>query len=124
MFANKKNAFIITLCLLITLFSFPHLWAQGELKLEKQKEGSKQKHVPALIIEGAKIQVVPVKKAPEKQKSKSTQEDFSAEDQPQISLDSTHYDAGEVYEGDKVVHTFIAKNKGTSQLNIKKVAPG
>lgn len=127
MFTNKKNAFIVMPCFLITLFSFPHLWAQGELKktpLEKQKEESKQKHIPHFILEGAKIEVVPAKKAPEQQKSKSTQEHFSAEDQAQISLDSTHYNAGEIWEGKEIVHTFTIKNTGTAQLNIKKVDAG
>ena len=128
MFANKKSVFIVMAYFLITFVSFPRLWAQGELKktpLEKQKEESKQKHAPSFILGGAKIEVVPAKKAPEQQKSQSTQEkQVSTKNQAQISLDFTHYDAGEVWEGDEVFHTFTIKNTGTAQLNIKKVGAG
>ncbi len=47
-----------------------------------------------------------------------------AQNQPKISIDSYHYDAGEVYEGDELIHTFIVKNTGTAELNIKNVKPG
>jgi len=44
--------------------------------------------------------------------------------QPHMSFDSTNYDAGEVWEGDIVSHTFAVKNTGTSELTIYKVKPG
>ena len=115
---------------LITFVSFPHLWAQGELKktpIEKQKEESKQKQAPSTftIINGAKIEIVPAKKSSEQQQAERTQgQQVSTKNQPQISLDATHYDAGEVWEGDEVFHTFTVKNTGTAQLNIKKVRAG
>ena len=128
MFANKKSVFIVLPCFLITLFSFPHLWAQEGLKktpLDQQKSKNKQKHAPSItIIKGAKIEIVPKQKTAEKQKAESKQKKVSTKNQPQISLDSTHYDAGEVWEGDEVSHNFIVKNTGTAQLNIKKVSPG
>ena len=43
---------------------------------------------------------------------------------PHISFDSTSYDAGEVWEGDEVVHDFTVKNTGTAELNIARVKPG
>lgn len=52
------------------------------------------------------------------------EEKASAQAQPQISFDATSYDAGEVWEGDRVSHTFIVKNTGIAQLDISKVKPG
>jgi len=58
------------------------------------------------------------------QKSESKQKTTSTNNQPQISLDTTHYDAGEVWEGDEVSHVFAVKNLGTAQLDIKNVSAG
>ena len=65
-----------------------------------------------------------IKSTPDIQKSEVTQEKALKQNQPQISLDSTKYDAGEVYEGDVITHEFIVKNTGTAQLNIEKVKAG
>ena len=46
------------------------------------------------------------------------------QDQPQISLDTTRFDAGEVDEGAVIVHGFTVKNTGTATLNIEKVKAG
>ena len=49
----------------------------------------------------------------------------SAKNQAQISVESPHYDAGEIWEGKKeIVHTFTIKNTGTAPLTIKKVEAG
>ena len=48
----------------------------------------------------------------------------SLQNSPVIFLDSTSYDAGEVWEGDVVSHDFSVKNTGTSELIISKVKPG
>ena len=52
------------------------------------------------------------------------EEPQSSEEQPTISFDNTTYDAGEVWEGNIVTHTFTVKNTGTAVLNIKNVKPG
>ena len=52
------------------------------------------------------------------------EEKASAQAKPQISFDAASYNAGEVWEGDKISHTFIVKNTGTAQLDITKVKPG
>jgi hypothetical protein len=44
--------------------------------------------------------------------------------QPAISFDANQFDAGEVWEGDIVTHSFIVKNTGTGELNIYNVKPG
>jgi len=127
MFTNKKSVFIVLLCFLITLFSFPHLRAQEKVTptpSKKQKEDSKQKYAPTVAIKGAKLTIAPGEKASEKQEVKNQQEQVPAQGHPKISFDSSRYDAGEVWEGDQVIHTFIVKNTGTAQLDITKVKPG
>ena len=66
-----------------------------------------------------------IKATVKKKKVETVQEEpQSSEEQPTISFDNTTYDAGEVYEGDTVTHTFTVKNTGTAVLNIKNVKPG
>ncbi len=97
MFAVKKCIYsIVASCFLMVSLSF-HLWAD---------EGSR-KSAPS-----------------EPQKSENAQNPDPKQDQPQISLDSTKYDAGEVGEGSEVVHDFTVKNTGTAELNISRVKAG
>ena len=127
MFANKKSVFIVLSCFLITLFFLSCLWAQEEFKktpLDQQESKSTQKKVPTFSIKGTKIKTVPKKGTSEQQKSESTREQVSTENQPQLSLDTDHYDGGEVWEGDEILHNFTVSNTGTVQLNIKNVKPG
>lgn len=65
-----------------------------------------------------------IKATVKKKKVEPTQDQSSGEDQPTISFDNTTYDAGEVWEGDTVSHTFAVKNTGTAVLTIKNVKPG
>ena len=58
------------------------------------------------------------------EKDTSQQEQITTQNQPRISFDSTHYNAGELWEGSKISHTFIIKNTGTAQLTIEKVKAG
>ncbi len=60
----------------------------------------------------------------DEQNGKGNHEKASAQNYPQISLESAQYDAGEVYEGDVIAHDFIVKNTGTAQLDISDVKPG
>ena len=127
MFTVKKYVFIFTLCFLTTLFFSRYLRAKEEFKKtpsDQQKSESKQKQVPTFTIKGLKIEIVPKKRASEQQEAESKKEQVPRENQPQISLDSTHYDLGEVWEGEEIVHTFTVKNRGTAELNIKKVSTG
>ena len=54
----------------------------------------------------------------------SKQVTSSGENQPKISFDATTYDAGEVWEGETVSHSFTVKNTGTAVLTIQNVKPG
>ena len=98
MFTLKKYALILTLYFIttLTLLPFGYLRAKEELK----------------------------KKPVDRQKTESKQKQTHTQNQPRISFDSQKYDAGVVWEGDEVVHTFIVKNTGTTQLDIKNVKPG
>jgi len=65
------------------------------------------------------------KKAPfDQQKGENTQFKDPTQNQPKLTLNSIQYDAGEVYEGNVIVHDFIVKNTGKAQLNIEKVKAG
>jgi len=59
-----------------------------------------------------------------RERAEKKQEEASEQNQPRISFDATEYDAGEVWEGEKVSHTFTVKNTGTAQLNINSVRAG
>ena len=54
----------------------------------------------------------------------SHQEQTESSDKPRISFDAKTHDAGEVWEGDVVSHSFVVKNTGTAELTINKVKPG
>lgn len=43
---------------------------------------------------------------------------------PRIAVDDAEYNAGEVYEGATVSHSFKVKNTGTAELTIKDVKAG
>ena len=81
MFAAKKYFYLMGVCCFLLASSSLHLWA---------KEGSKV--------------------SSEQQKAEGRQEQAPAQNQPQISIDAVDYDAGEVWEGDTVSHSFIVKN--------------
>jgi hypothetical protein len=86
--------------------------------------------VPYLNAQEPKINVTITPKSDankakaETPKSISTKGKISGENQPVISIDAKLYDAGEVWEGDVVIHSFIVKNTGKSELNISNVKPG
>ena len=87
---------LVIICLLAAPLSFGPLWAQeGMIK--------------------ATVKPKPVE---------NTQEQSTEQNQPSISFDSITHDAGEVFEGETVTHTFIVKNTGTAELAIKGVKPG
>ena len=44
--------------------------------------------------------------------------------QPAIVIEQRQFDAGEVWEGDMVTHSFVVKNTGKAELNISNVKPG
>jgi len=53
-----------------------------------------------------------------------SQEHAASPEKPRLSFDATTHDAGEVWEGEVVSHSFVVKNTGTAELTINKVKPG
>jgi len=86
--------------------------------------------VPYLNAQEPKINVTITPKSQaekpkaESPKSVSTKGKPSGEKQPVISIDARQFDAGEVWEGDVVTHSFIVKNTGEGELDISNVKPG
>jgi quercetin dioxygenase-like cupin family protein len=52
------------------------------------------------------------------------QEQAVSSEKPRLVFDATTHDAGEVWEGEVVSHSFVVKNTGTAELTINKVKPG
>ena len=96
MFSEKKYVHIFVLCFLTTILFFSHLGAKD----------------------------VSMKAPSDQQKAERAEEKAPLKKQPQISMDATLHDVGEIYEGERIVHSFTIKNTGTTQLNIKRVKAG
>ena len=95
MLTEKKYVFILSLCFLTAVLCSPFLGAQE------------------------------VKTAPsDQQEAESTPGNTAPEQVPHIAIDAANYDAGEIYEGETIVHSFILKNTGTAELTIKDVKAG
>jgi len=62
--------------------------------------------------------------SPAKEGVKKQQPMIASENQPEIYIEKAKHDAGEVYEGSEIVHSFIVKNKGQGELRIARVKPG
>jgi len=91
------------LCLLVTIFFVANFF-----------------HLQYLNAQGPKINVT----AQPKKKAESTQEKAPGGKQPAISIEANQFDAGEVWEGDVVTHSFAVKNTGKAELAITNVKPG
>ena len=46
------------------------------------------------------------------------------EKSPIVAIGSETYDFGEVWSGEILKHVFVLENKGSGDLNIKRVSPG
>jgi len=77
-----------------------------------------------LSTKETRIELAPVRMTSEQQKIERATERAPSKAQPVITFDTRHYNAGEVWEGEIVSHTFTVKNTGTSELTIKSVKPG
>ena len=95
---GRKKYFcsIVTLSCLTASLTFHYLWAEDNPKV----------------------------RASDQQQTESQNAPLPQANQPGITIDAAMYNAGEVWEGDEVVHTFTVRNTGTAQLTIEKVKPG
>ena len=81
--------------------------------------------VPYLDAQEPKIKVnVTPKSEAKSPKVESQKSKTAGENQPAILIEQRMFDAGEVWEGDTVTHSFIVKNTGKGELNISNVKPG
>jgi len=96
---NKKKTFslLIIVCVMVGFVLLPHLNAQ-EPKIKINAQPKKADSPPVKAVPGGK--------------------------QPAITFDAIQFDAGEVWEGDIVTHSFIVKNTGKAELSISNVKPG
>lgn len=76
--------------------------------------------LPQLNAQEPKIKVTVQPKQAESNQGKAA----ASEKQPAIAFDATQFDAGEVWEGDIVTHSFVVKNTGKAELTISQVRPG
>ena len=81
--------------------------------------------LPQLYAQKPKISATVTPKSEiNKQKVEGQKGKTSGENQPAILIEQRMFDAGEVWEGDMVTHSFIVKNTGKAELNISNVKPG
>ena len=92
-----------SLCLLIIACFAAHIFLLPHLNAQEPK---------------IKVNVQPKKAEPNQVKA------APGGKQPAIAFDAIQFDAGEVWEGDTVSHTFIVKNTGKAELTISNVKPG
>jgi hypothetical protein len=119
----KKHLFLAVFCLLFTIVHFDRLHAQ-QGKGEQQGE-TKRRSAPALSITQSNVQTAPaVTPAGQPEKRESGKDTPSGGDQPRLTIDAPDYDAGELWEGEDIIHTFTIKNTGKALLDITNVKPG
>lgn len=86
--------------------------------------------IPYLNAQEPKINVTVTPKSKAEKPSAETPKAVSAKgkasggNQPSLVIEQNLFDAGEVWEGDIVTHSFIVKNTGKGELNISNVKPG
>ena len=120
MLSTLRKPFYFILCFLLTLFAFQclPLTGPGQTVFAEENTATKEVKSPSFTVKGANI--TPVKQeSGEKQSDKST-----TGDQPHLSIDPSSHNVGEIWEGDDIIHSFIVKNTGTAQLDIKNVKAG
>jgi hypothetical protein len=120
MFTSMKKTFCFIFCLLVTLFTFHCLPLLGSDQAVCAEENAATPNLksPSFTVKGSNI--TPVK--PESVEKQSGQ--TASGNQPRIAIDSASYNIGEIWEGEDIIHSFVLKNTGTAQLDIKNVKAG
>jgi hypothetical protein len=110
-------------CLLFTILHSG--WLQAQQGKGAREAESKGKSTPSLSIKESNAQIAPSVPPPgqaEIQKvAKSTSPGGA---QPHLVIAHPDHDAGELWESEDIVHTFIVRNTGTAQLDLSNVKAG
>jgi len=122
MLSGKVIRFLPMVCLVAALWCLRVLPAQGEAAPENR--GSKEKSDLPLAIKGTNISIVPATGEPDQTAAENKEKTAVSGDQPRLVMDSTEFDAGEVWEGEDIIHPFTVKNTGKGLLEIKNVKAG
>ena len=119
MITTIRKPFYFTLCFLLTLFAFQclPLIAPNQIVFAEENTAAQKAKSPSFTVKGADI-------TPVKQASVDKESDKSSGDQPHLSIDPSSHNVGEIWEGDDIIHSFIVKNTGKAQLDIKNVKAG
>jgi len=108
MLRNKPSfCLLIIVCFIANFLVLPQLHAQGpkiNVTVTPKSEAQSPKAVSPKVPETPKVK--------------------ASGNQPVLFIEQRQYDAGEVWEGDIVSHSFIVKNTGKAELNISNVKPG
>jgi hypothetical protein len=115
-----RKPFYFILSFLLTLFAFQclPLTGPGQTVFAEENTATQEVKSPSFTVKGANI-------TPVKQESGKKQSDKSTTgDQPHLSIDPSSHNVGEIWEGDDIIHSFIVKNTGKAQLDIKNVKAG
>jgi len=123
---TKKYPYVITVFLITSSLQFYQLEAKEN---SKQTHSDKQSSQSQKKLDSSSFTIKEAKTThgqtgSEQIKNGEKKGKVTIEKQPSLSIDSPSYDAGAVWEGDEVIHTFTIKNTGTAQLDIKKVKGG
>lgn len=123
MFICKKHLLLTMLCLLFTIVQADCLHAQQEKGTEQK--AIKGKSGPSLSIKESNVQIAPASTpAGQTETQKSGKNASGGGAQPHITIAAPDYDAGETWENEDIINTFIVKNTGTAPLDISNVKPG
>lgn len=121
MFVAKQKLFSAMLCLLLILAYAHCLPAQEKRDEAPTAEGTK-KNTPSIAIRGASVELVPA--STPAGEAAAAASGPAGEDRPHLTIDAPDYNAGELWEGEDIIHTFTVKNTGKRLLEITNVKPG
>jgi len=118
----KKYQSCIVLAFFLILFPFQNLPADEQQSPEPT--GIQKKNDIPLAIKGTNVTIVPAKGESGKTEGENKGKTTVTGEQPHLSIDMPEFDAGDVWEGEDIVHPFIVKNTGKALLEIKNVKAG
>ena len=124
MLSTMKNPFYFILCCLLTLLAFQCLPLIGSDRILLAEENTQGNKSPSFTVKGENLTITPVKQESAGGKSETGQGETATGDQPHLVIESPKHDVGDVWEGEDIIHSFIVKNTGTAQLDIKNVKAG